>query len=539
MEMSLIARSPAIGRDLFQLRNNYNNTNLMFLSSSATKSQMGFLQTRYPNLHLKVTARSLSHSQPAASTEPSYENTITSPKDGVKLYVGLPMNSVSDCHAINHSRAISAGLRALKLLGVEGVELPIWWGVVEKEAMGKYEWSGYRTLVEMIQKAGLKLHVSLCFHGCKQENIPLPRWVSELGKSEPDIFFADRSGKRYKDCLSFGIDDLPVFDGKTAMNVYQGFAESFKTSFSSFMGSTITGITIGMGPDGELRYPSHQEQNENKVGLGAGEFQCYDKNMMTVLKNHAENHGNPNWGLSGPHDGPNYNQHPISDTFFKENGSWETPYGDFFLSWYSTQLKSHADKILSMAASTFSDTPVIISGKLPLIHSWYKTRSHPAEVAAGFYNTVNKFRYEEIIKLFSKNSCKMIIPGMDLLDERQPSELCSSPEMLLEEIRDGCRRHGVEVCGQNLEIGGTCESFEQIKKNLGGGNGIEVFVYQRMGAEFFSPEKFPLFSSFVRRLNQLEVDSDDHLGGNEKEATVFVPRNNPKLQAAYYRIRSW
>lgn len=159
---------------------------------------------------------------------------------GVKLYVGLPMNSVSECNAINHSRAIAAGLRALKLLGVEGVELPIWWGVSEKEAMGKYEWSGYLALVEMVRKSGLKLHVSLCFHACKEENIALPKWVSDIGESEPDIFFADRSGKRYKDCLSFGVDDLPVFDGKTAIQVYQGFIESFKMVFAPFMGSTIT-----------------------------------------------------------------------------------------------------------------------------------------------------------------------------------------------------------------------------------------------------------------------------------------------------------
>lgn len=161
-------------------------------------------------------------------------------KDGVKLYVGLPMNSISECNAINHSKAISAGLRALKLLGVEGVELPIWWGVAEKESMGKYEWSGYLSLVDMIQKSGLKLHVSLCFHASKEENIPLPKWIREVGESQPDIFFADRSGKRYTDCLSFGVDNLPVFDGKTSMQVYKGFLESFKTVFAPFMGSTIT-----------------------------------------------------------------------------------------------------------------------------------------------------------------------------------------------------------------------------------------------------------------------------------------------------------
>jgi hypothetical protein len=161
--------------------------------------------------------------------------------DGVRLFVGLPQDTVShDCNSINHSRAIAAGLKALKLLGVEGVELPIWWGIVEKEAMGKYDWSGYLAIAEMIQKVGLKLHVSLCFHGSKKPNIPLPKWVSEIGESDSSIFFTDRSGQHYKECLSLAVDNLPVLDGKTPVQVYQSFCESFKSSFSPFMESTIT-----------------------------------------------------------------------------------------------------------------------------------------------------------------------------------------------------------------------------------------------------------------------------------------------------------
>ncbi|KAF5202551.1 Inactive beta-amylase, partial [Thalictrum thalictroides] len=62
-------------------------------------------------------------------------------EDQVQLFVGLPLDAVSDCNSINHVRAIKAGLKALKLLGCEGVEVPVWWGIVEKEAMGEYEWS--------------------------------------------------------------------------------------------------------------------------------------------------------------------------------------------------------------------------------------------------------------------------------------------------------------------------------------------------------------------------------------------------------------
>lgn len=147
---------------------------------------------------------------------------------------------VSDCNTVNHEKAITAGLKALKLLEVEGVELPLWWGAVEKEARGKYEWSCYLSVAEMVKKAGLKLHVSLCFHASKQPKIPLPDWVSKIGESQPSIFYRDRTGKHYKDCLSLAVDDLPVLDGKTPVQVYQEFCESFKSAFMPYMGSTIT-----------------------------------------------------------------------------------------------------------------------------------------------------------------------------------------------------------------------------------------------------------------------------------------------------------
>ncbi|CAN8255322.1 unnamed protein product [Cochlearia groenlandica] len=137
--------------------------------------------------------------------------------------------------------------------------LPIFWGVVEREASGKYDWSGYLAVAEIVEKVGLKLHASLCFHGSKDPEISLPEWVVKIGEAEPGMYFKDRSGKQYKDCLSFAVDDVPVLDGKT------------------LLWKLIKGITLGLGPDDELRYPSNQ--HDTKLS-GAGEFQCYDTNTL-------------------------------------------------------------------------------------------------------------------------------------------------------------------------------------------------------------------------------------------------------------------
>ncbi|KAI3882377.1 hypothetical protein MKX03_028077 [Papaver bracteatum] len=441
-----------------------------------------------------------------------------------KLYVGLPLDGVSDCNSVNHARAIAAGLKALKLLGLEGVEFPIWWGIVEKETMGQYNWSGYVALAKMVQEAGLKLRVSLCFHGLKEPSIPLPEWVSRIGELQPDIYFTDRPGRRYTECLSLAVDDLPVLNGKTAMQVYQGFLESFKSSFSPFMGSTITDISIGLGPNGELRYPSNPPASTRDTGVG--EFQCFDKHMLGHLKVHAAVTGNPNWGLSGPHDAPTYYQTPNSNTFFKENGgSWRTPYGDFFLSWYSNQLISHGDRLLSLAFSIFRNTMVTVSGKVPLVHNWYKVQSHPSEMTAGFYNSDSRDGYNQVAELFAKNSCKIILPGMDLSDKHQPSKLYSSPELLLSQIRTACENHGVKCVGENLLASGMLllNGFERIKHNLSKGTAVDSFTYQRMGAYFFSPKHFSSFTEFVRSLNQPELHHDD-MPTYEKEETILVSK---------------
>ncbi|EOY06402.1 Beta-amylase 3 [Theobroma cacao] len=485
---------------------------------------------RFRKARLRFTLEAV-HSEAVLESKSS---TGSNSLDKVRLFVGLPLDTVSDCNTVNHARAIAAGLKALKLLGVEGVELPVWWGVVENEAMGKYGWSGYLAVAEMVQKADLKLHVSLCFHASRQPKIPLPKWVMQIGESQSSIFFRDRSGQHYRESLSLAVDDLAVLNGKTPIQVYHDFCASFKSAFSPFIGSTIMGISMGLGPDGELRYPSHHKPAKSDKITGIGEFQCYDLNMLNLLKQHAEANGNPLWGLGGPHDAPTYHQSPNSNNFFRDHGgSWESPYGDFFLSWYSNELISHGNRLLSLASSIFGDTAVNVYGKVPLMYSWYKTRAHPCELTAGFYNTASRDGYEAVAQMFARNSCKIILPGMDLSDAHQPHESLSSPELLLAQIRTACGKHKVQVSGQNLASGAP-GSFQQIKKNMLGENVLDLFTYQRMGAHFFSPEHFPSFTEFVRSLSQPELHSDDLLA-EEEEATESVHTSsdaNIQMQAA-------
>ncbi|KAH9310166.1 hypothetical protein KI387_038077 [Taxus chinensis] len=431
-------------------------------------------------------------------------------KKHLPFYVMLPADTVSAHNTLNHCKAIQAGLLALKTLGVDGVVMQVWWGIAEGDAPTNYDWSAYLSLVKLIQAAGLKVQASMCFHGCKYSKkkpaIALPSWVLKEGDNDPNIFFTDHAGNRYRDCLSLAIDDLPLFEGRSPLQMVSGVLQSFRATFSDYIGNTLVEISIGLGPDGELRYPSFPEGIWKFPGVG--EFQCYDKYMVANLKQHSEEMGHPKWGLGGPHDAPSYCQWPHERGFFMDNGgSWSSPYGDFFLSWYTSQLLAHGDRMLSLASSIFKDDKVIIAGKLPAIHWWYKTKSHAAELTSGFYNVEGRDGYEAFVEMFAKNTSLINLPRMDVSDLEHPAEARCSPESIFLQIRRASHKYGVPVTGENSFPCCDTAAFKKILDNVHIQSSPELpmltsFTFASMGASLFSPHNWRLFVNFFRSIDQ-------------------------------------
>jgi Glycosyl hydrolase family 14 len=140
---------------------------------------------------------------------------------------------------INHERAIAVGLRALKLMGIRGVELPVFWGIVQLNSPDEFDWSPYLAAADMARCAGLHLRISLNLNGCNTTNVPLPSWVLQAAEADPDILFKDKSGVMHKDCLSFAVDELSVLQGKRPVDVYESLFQSFRSAFKDYFGSTI------------------------------------------------------------------------------------------------------------------------------------------------------------------------------------------------------------------------------------------------------------------------------------------------------------
>lgn len=85
---------------------------------------------------------------------------------GVPVYVMMPLDSVTAGNTVNRKKAMNVAMAALKSAGVEGVMMDVWWGLVEREAAGEYNWGGYVELMEMAKKHGLKVQAVMSFHQC-------------------------------------------------------------------------------------------------------------------------------------------------------------------------------------------------------------------------------------------------------------------------------------------------------------------------------------------------------------------------------------
>ncbi|CAM8877801.1 unnamed protein product [Rhodiola kirilowii] len=427
----------------------------------------------------------------------------------VPVFVMLPLDTVSLGGKLHRPRAMNASLMALKSAGVEGVMVDVWWGLVEKEGPCKYNWEGYADLVRLVQRHGLKLQAVMSFHQCGENvgdscSIPLPPWVLEEISKNPDLVYTDRSGRRNPEYISLGCDALPILRGRTPIQVYADYMRSFRDRFKDYLGGVIVEIQVGMGPCGELRYPAYPKSNGTWKFPGIGEFQCYDKYMRASLQVSAESIGKGDWGNSGPHDAGSYNQFPDDTRFFRENGTWQTEYGQFFLKWYSKKLLDHGEKILSAAESIFLGTGAKLSGKVAGIHWHYKSKSHAAELTAGYYNTRDRNGYTAIAQLMGRHGVILNFTCMEMRDHEQPENANCSPEGLIQQVKMATKSAGTELAGENAleryDCGGYAHVLTTSRADFG--TGLSAFTYLRLSRRLLESENWRNMVKFVRDMSE-------------------------------------
>ncbi|KAF2285574.1 hypothetical protein GH714_005598 [Hevea brasiliensis] len=464
-------------------------------------------------------------------------------KKGVPVYVMMPLDSVTMSNSVNRRKAMNASLQALKSAGVEGIMMDVWWGLVERDAPGVYNWGGYTELLEMAKRHGLKVQAVMSFHQCGGNvgdscTIPLPKWVVEEIDQDPNLAYTDQWGRRNYEYISLGCDTIPVLKGRTPVQCYSDFMRAFRDNFKNLLGDTVVEIQVGMGPAGELRYPSYPEQNGTWKFPGIGAFQCYDKYMLSSLKAEAEKVGKPEWGSTGT-DAGHYNNWPEDTQFFrKENGGWTSPYGEFFLNWYSQMLLDHGERIVSSAKTIFESTGVKISVKVAGIHWHYGTRSHAPELTAGYYNTRFRDGYIPIAQMLGRHGAIFNFTCIEMRDHEQPQDALCAPEKLVRQVALATQKTQVPLAGENALPRYDEYAHEQISLsaslNIDGNSGDRemcAFTYLRMNPHLFQDDNWRRFVALVKKMNEGK-NAERCREQIEREAEHFVYISRPSVQEA-------
>ncbi|KAE8076168.1 hypothetical protein FH972_014833 [Carpinus fangiana] len=452
----------------------------------------------------------------APATEREYRKGVAQDKGkGVPVYVMMPLDSVAMDNTVNQSKATSARLQKLKSAGVEGVMMDVWWGLVERDAPRAYNWGGYAELIEMAKRHGLKVQAVMSFHQCggnvgDSVTIPLPKWAVEEIDKDQNLAYTDQWERKNYEYVSLGCDTLPVLQGRTPVQCYADFMHAFRDNFKHLLGDTIVEIQVGMGPAGELRYPSYPEQNGTWKFPGIGAFQCYDKNMLGSLKAAAEASGKPEWGSTGPTDAGQYNDWPEDTRFFRREGGWNSTYGEFFLSWYSQMLIDHGERILASAKSIFENKGVKISVKVAGIHWHYGTRSHAPELTAGYYNTRFRDGYLPIAKMLARHDAILNFTCIEMRDhEQQPENARCAPEKLVRQVALATQKAQVPLAGENALPRYDELAYEQILRasslNIDGisdNRKMCAFTYLRMNPKLFEEDNWGRFVAFVKKMKE-------------------------------------
>ena len=226
--------------------------------------------------------------------------------------------------------------------------------------------------------------------------------------------------------------------------------------------------------------------------------------MRASLEAAAEAIGKKDWGKGGPHDSGRYKQFPEETGFFRRDGTWNSEYGQFFQEWYSEKLIDHGDRILAAAKGTFYGTGAKLSGKIAGIHWHYRTRSHAAELTAGYYNTRYRDGYLPIANMLSKHGVVLNFTCMEMRDVEQPEYANCSPEGLVRQVKMATKTAEVGLAGENAleryDAGGYAQVLSTSRSDSG--NGLSAFTYLRMSKRLFAGDNWRNLVEFVTSMSE-------------------------------------
>lgn len=407
----------------------------------------------------------------------------------VPVYVMMQLDWMLDGSALRDPEGLSKQFALLKRVGVRGVMADVWWGLCEPSP-GDYKFGAAQALCQLLKQHDLELQATMSFHQCGGNvgdpvQIPIPAWALSVAKDK-DMLYRNGPDHISEDCLSLSADRTRAFPGpsglRTPLDCYRDFIAAFAKACAQYLGSTIGEIQAGMGPCGELRYPSYMmSRGWNYPGVGL--VMADDAGMRAMLK--------ADTGLAAPPAGLPTEQNGLPDDakiFEAGQEFFSKGDGKTFFEWYSNVLLKHGEAILGEAAAalkqagaTVGQDKLAFSVKISGLH-WHVMHSSRATEACAGYNSCTSptaDAYSDIAAMLarvSKNTGSPVFFNFTCLEmsntdnNGNPATL-SAPEDLIAQVRRACIKHNVKLSGENalefdLETGGW--AFERMAKQMRG-----------------------------------------------------------------------
>lgn len=450
------------------------------------------------------------------------------PRPGVPVFIMLPLDIATSKPSMAPP-LLDFALSSLARIDVTGVMVDVWWGLCEPSP-GKYHFEPYVKLFQQCKDKGLKVQATLSFHACggnvgDSVNIPLPDWVVAAG-DEYQFWFTDRAGDSTREYISFGADHeavLPGPDGgsgaaaglngtrraadsvRTPVQAYEAYTRAFVEEMrkNELLGSTVTELQVGLGPCGELRYPSYQMNRWQFPGIG--EFQCFDDFLLKDLRRKIEQEGSEEVKMATmpPEGTGTYNARPRNTYFFKRG--YKSEAGRFFQRWYAERMLKHGEDVLKVVRHIVrSERNVALAVKVAGIHWWKHSPSRAAEAMSGYMLGPGEHAYGAIARMLKDYDAIFDFTCLEMRSVDQPwlSARCG-PRQLVVEVFEAAEKAGVKVAGENALERYDEGGFRQIVKAFRRcGAERYGFTLLRLGDEMMKEENFKRLQKFVAEMAQ-------------------------------------
>eukprot|EP00933_Yihiella_yeosuensis_P066699 TRINITY_DN710_c3_g1_i1.p1 TRINITY_DN710_c3_g1~~TRINITY_DN710_c3_g1_i1.p1 ORF type:complete len:480 (+),score=93.07 TRINITY_DN710_c3_g1_i1:52-1491(+) len=451
----------------------------------------------------------------------------------VPVFVMLQLDWISDDgQSLRYKDDLLRQVKGLKSAGIKGVMADVWWGVCEPKP-NSYRFGAALELCNMLKEVGMQLQAVMSFHQCGGNvgdtvSFPIPAWALEAAKTY-DLLYKSRTGTVSLDCLSLSADQMQIFpsagpEGKrTALHCYRDYVAAFAQAVGGHMGSTICELQVGMGPCGELRYPSYlMSAGWNFPGVGI--VMAHDAGMLRMLQAET-NLREPPTGLptdqnAGPEATPLFQMAKPGEA--STSGFRSAP-GKTFLEWYSRVLINHGRMVLeaaivglSMAKCAPSLEALTMSVKVSGLH-WHVCHPSRATEACAGYNCCSSESanaYAEIAKMLAttaRMAGRPVLFNFTCMEMSNNSNggmphALSAPEDLIAQVRRACIDYSVPLAGENaleFDPSNSQWAFDQIEKQIRnfapGYDRMHGITLLRLGETFVKPESLQMLARFVTR----------------------------------------